>query len=209
VRVYTDIIYRSIIIGIYRKIRSISICSRWDWRDRIRRSRRSVNGADTNERKHSLSLVYADWLDYDGVQVIAFEDDASRKILSIGEFANATTKSAIAAFKHAEELARAYRGYINAVNTDQGTQFYAGGGKKRKGVSRFEQYLNARGVNHIPSKRNNPQTNGTIERWFQEYGRHRWRFDSDYASQGGTITVSTELTILNAVKPRMKHLSGK
>jgi transposase InsO family protein len=105
--------------------------------------------------------------------VIAFEDDAPRKIRSIGEFANATTDNAITVFKHAEKLARAYRGYINAVNTDQGTQFYAGGGKKRKGVSRFEQYLNARGVNHSPSKRNNPQTNGKIERWFLEYRRHR------------------------------------
>jgi transposase len=31
------------------------------------------------EREHCLSLVHADWLDYDGLQVIAFEDDASRK----------------------------------------------------------------------------------------------------------------------------------
>jgi putative transposase len=134
------------------------------------------------ERKHSLSLVHADWLDYDGVQVIAFEDDASRKILSIGGFSNATTENAITAFKRAEEVARAYRGYIIAVNTDQGSQFYASGGeKKSKGVSRFEQYLNARGVRHIPSKRNNPQTNGKIERWFQEYRKHRWRFESEYA----------------------------
>lgn len=54
------------------------------------------------ERKHSLSLVHADWLDYDGIQVIAFEDDASRKILSIAEFAHATTNNAIAVFKRAE-----------------------------------------------------------------------------------------------------------
>jgi hypothetical protein len=84
---------------------------RWDWRDRIRRSRRSVNGADR--------------LDYDGVPVIAFEDDASRTILSIGEFANATTGNAITAFKRAEELSMAYQGYIIAVNTDHGSQFYA------------------------------------------------------------------------------------
>ena len=97
-----------------------------------------------------------DWLDYDGTQVIAYEDDASRKILSIGEFTNATTDNAIAVFKRAEDIARAYRGKITAVNTDRGTQFYASGGeKKKKGVSRFKQYLYARGVKHIPSKRNN------------------------------------------------------
>jgi putative transposase len=134
------------------------------------------------EREHSLSLVHADWLDYDGVQVIAFEDDAARKILSIGEFAHATADNAIAVLQRAEEVARTYRSHILEVNTDQGSQFYASGGeKKRQGVSRFEEYLNARSINHIPSKRNNPQTNGKIERWFQEYRRHRWRFDGAYA----------------------------
>jgi len=56
------------------------------------------------ERKHSLSLVHADWLDYDGTQVIAYEDDASRKILSIGEFAHATTENALSVFKRAEDI---------------------------------------------------------------------------------------------------------
>ena len=55
-----------------------------------------------SESTHRLSLVHADWLDYDGIQVIAFEDDASRKILSIAEFAHATTNNAIAVFKRAE-----------------------------------------------------------------------------------------------------------
>ena len=62
------------------------------------------------ERKHSLSLVHADWLDYEGTQVIAYEDDASRKILSIGEFTNATTDNAISVLKRAEDIAKEYRG---------------------------------------------------------------------------------------------------
>jgi len=112
--------------------------------------------------------VHADWLDYNGTLEIAYEDDTSRKILAIGEFTNATTDNAICVFKRAEDIARAYHGKITAVNTDRGTQFYASGGeKKKKGVSRFKQYLNAQGVKHIPSKRNNLQTNGKIERWFQ------------------------------------------
>ncbi len=62
-------------------------------------------------------------------------------------------------FNRAEDIARAYRGKITAVNTDRGSQFYASGGeKKKKGVSRFKQYLYARGVKHIPSKRNNIRT---------------------------------------------------
>jgi putative transposase len=80
------------------------------------------------ERKHSLSPVHADWLDYDGTHVIAYEDDTSRKILSSGEFTNATTDNAISVFKRAEDIAREYRAKITAVNTDRGTQFYASGG---------------------------------------------------------------------------------
>ncbi|KAF5429617.1 hypothetical protein C5S36_15075, partial [Candidatus Methanophagaceae archaeon] len=80
------------------------------------------------ERKHSLSLVHADWLDYEGTQVIAYEDDTSRKILTIGEFTNATTDNAICVLKRAEDVARAYRGKISVVNTDRGSQFYASGG---------------------------------------------------------------------------------
>ena len=62
-------------------------------------------------------------------------------------------------FKRAEDIARADRVKITAVNTDRGSQFYASGGeKKKKGVSRFEPYRNARGVKHISSKRNNIRT---------------------------------------------------
>ena len=131
------------------------------------------------ERKHSLSLLHADWLDHEGVQVIAYEDDASRDILSIGEFTNATTVNAIEVLKEAEAVAAECYGSILAINTDRGSQFYASGGeKKKKGISDFEQYLMDQEIKHIPSKRNNPQTNGKIERWFQEYIKHRHRFDT-------------------------------
>jgi len=131
------------------------------------------------ERKHSLSLVHADWLDHDGSQVIAYEDDASRRVISIGEFISATTENAIQVLKEAEALATNYCGCILAINTDRGTQFYASGGeKKKKGISQFERYLKDQGIKHIPSRRNNPQTNGKIERWFQEYLKHRHRFDT-------------------------------
>ncbi|RCV63021.1 hypothetical protein C5S53_16020 [Methanophagales archaeon] len=86
--------------------------------------------------------------------MIAYEDDASRKIFSIGEFTHATTENALSVSKLAEDIARESRVKITAVNTDRGTQFYASGGeKKKKGVSLFKQYLDARGVKHIPSPR--------------------------------------------------------
>ena len=131
------------------------------------------------ERKHSLSLVHADWLEHNGVQVIAYEDDASRKILSIGEFANATADNAILVLKEAESAVSGYNGGICGINTDRGSQFYANESwKKKKGISQFEQYLDDHGIKHVPSRRNNPQTNGKIERWFQEYIKHRYRFET-------------------------------
>jgi transposase InsO family protein len=154
--------------------------------------------------------VHADWLDYDGTQVVAYEDDASRKILSIGEFTNATTDNAIGVFKRAEDIAREYRGKITAVNIDRGSQFYASGGeKKKKGVSRFKQYLNARGVKYIPSKRNNPQTNGKIERWFRSTEDIGRGLILPMRLQSGIITESMGHLIWNTLKLRMMHLSGK
>jgi len=56
------------------------------------------------ERKHSLSLVHTDWYDYNGTQVIGVEDDASRYLLALGEFDNATTKNVIKVFEEAFEI---------------------------------------------------------------------------------------------------------
>jgi transposase InsO family protein len=104
-----------------------------------------------------LSLVHADWFNYEGVWVIAFEDDASRKILATGEFSNATTENAINVLKNAKSVATDYNDKILAINTDRGSQFYASSGeKRRKGVSEFEQYLRNKGIQHILSRKNNP-----------------------------------------------------
>ena len=131
------------------------------------------------ERKHSLSLFHADWCEHNNVKVIAYEDDASRNILALGEFEHATGENTIKILKEAETAVAQYNGDILAINTDRGSQFYANAGeKKKKGISQFEQYLQDQGIRHIPSKRNNPQTNGKMERWFQEYIKHRHRFST-------------------------------
>lgn len=133
------------------------------------------------ERKYSLSLVHADWLEYQGKYIIAYEDDASRKILSIGEFDNATTENAIIVLKEVEKQAQRFNGLIQAINTDRGSQFYPNKRDKNgRAESVYQNYLKSRGIKHIPSRRNNPQTNGKIERWFQEYQKHRHKFNSAY-----------------------------
>jgi len=42
----------------------------------------------------------------------------------------------------------------------------------------FQKYLKSQDIKHIPSRVHNPQTNGKIERFWYEYDKHRWRFDS-------------------------------
>ena len=76
-------------------------------------------------------------------------------------------------------MAESVNGVIFAINSDRGSQFYANKkGKKGKGKSQFQKYLEKKRIKHIPSRRNNPQTNGKIERWGREYKQHRDQFDT-------------------------------
>ena len=111
--------------------------------------------------------------------MIGVEDDASRCLLALGEFSNATTENVIKVFEEAESYARSFNGHILAVNSDRGAQFYANN-RNSKGFAKhkFGSYLDSKDIQHIPSRRNNPQTNGKMERWFREYGKHRSRFES-------------------------------
>ena len=131
------------------------------------------------ERKHSLSLIHADWFEYNGKKIIVFQDDASRYILSIYEFEHATGVNTIKILKEALSVAESVNGVILAINTDRGSQFYANKkGKKGKGKSQFQKFLEKIGIKHIPSRRNNPQTNGKLERWGREYKQHRDEFET-------------------------------
>jgi len=131
------------------------------------------------ERKHSLSLVHADWFEYNGKKVIAYQDDASRYILAMRECDHATAYMTISVLKVTMKEAESVHGTIHAINTDRGSQFYANKkGKKGKGKSQFQKYLEKKGIKYIPSRRNNPQTNGKLERWGREYKKHRDKFDT-------------------------------
>lgn len=133
------------------------------------------------ERKHSCSLIHGDWTEWNGKQIIGFIDDASRKMLSLGEFDEATGKNTLDTFKKAEKSVEEYNAIILEVNTDRGTQFYTNKREKKKGIkgiSEFEKYLDNGEIKHIPSRVNNPQTNGKFERWVREYKKHRNKFNS-------------------------------
>jgi len=127
------------------------------------------------EREHSGSLLHADWhqTTKDSPQVILWLDDASRKVISGGEFLSADTDNTIATLKEAQKVMTSYNVPINEVNTDQGTQFY---NNKSDELGQFEEYLERARITYVPSRRRNPQTNGKLERHWQEYDRHRNRF---------------------------------
>ena len=128
------------------------------------------------ERKHSCSLVHGDWhrRTENDPHAIIWLDDASRKILACGEFSEATTEHSIETLLEAIEHANTSHTSIRQVNTDRGTQFYS----NKKKPSRFEQFLTSQGIQFIPSRKQNPQTNGKLERHWLEYDRHRPRFNN-------------------------------
>ena len=145
------------------------------------------------EREHSFSLLHGDWhrTSETGPHCILWLDDASRMILSGGEFEEATTEHSIEMLEAAFQVAVSLNCEVRDVNTDRGTQFFAnpredevlrgrsrGTCAKKAPESSFQLFLRTRGVHHAVSRTGHPQTNGKAERLWLEYDRHRWRFSS-------------------------------
>jgi putative transposase len=129
------------------------------------------------EREYSLSAGHLDWHDPgNGKQVCVVLDDASRKILSGGEFDNATEENSV---KLVEIVIKKY-GYIQKIRetiTDHGAQFYANKrDKDGKAEHGFERFLEENSIKHILCRYKHPQTNGKVEKWFDLYRVHRKRF---------------------------------
>ena len=135
------------------------------------------------ERDHSFSLGHMDYHEskYNGKWVIVWIDDASRLILTGGEFDEANTETAKKMVDKAIKVAsEKYCSKLRELNTDKGTQFFNSRYNKDgiRSLSDFEKYLIKKGIKHIPSKRNHPQTNGKNERWFRTYEENRAKFIS-------------------------------
>ena len=130
------------------------------------------------ERKHAGSLGHMDSYECkwkDNMRLITFLDDASRKILAATEIPHATAQNAIAVAASAIREAWKHNLIIKQVNTDHGSEFMSNH-KAEKNRHQFLTYLDSQGIQHIPSRVNNPQTNGKLERWHQEYAKHRPSF---------------------------------
>lgn len=129
------------------------------------------------ERDHSFSLVHGDWhrTSLDHPHAIVWLDDASRYALCGSEFPEATAEHSIETFQRIMDQSSHFHAFIRDVNTDRGTQFYS---NHPNSTSQFQEFLKVNGIRHVPSRRNNPQTNGKLERFWYEYDKHRWRFET-------------------------------
>jgi putative transposase len=110
-------------------------------------------------------MWHVDWSEYKEKQYCSFIDDRSRKIMAAGEFDNATTENT----KFVLFQAMLDNGVCPAIIlSDKGAQFYANKYDKtgKKGVSEFEKELVDLGIEFWTSRRNHPQTNGKMEKWF-------------------------------------------
>ncbi len=136
------------------------------------------------EREHSGSLLHADYhrTTETHPHCILWLDDASRMILSGGEFPEATSDHAIETLRAALAMAARWNLTIREVNTDRGSPFYA---NRRfgadPGLGRFQEFLAQHGIRHVVSRVNNPETNGKAERLWLEYDKLRWHFPTLHA----------------------------
>ena len=109
--------------------------------------------------------------------VILWEDDASRKVLSGGEFDAIRAEQSIATFQAAQREARTWWLEVREANTDRGCEFYCTEkDMHRSGLAQFQDLLQGQGVRHVVGGVNHPQTNGKPERLWYEHAKHRWRF---------------------------------
>ena len=93
------------------------------------------------------------------------EDDASREIVAARETWNpVTNQDSIAGHgRSCGPCLGLISVVIVAVNTDRGSEFFSNQkAKNPDSKSAFEKYLEKKGIKHIPSSPNNPQTNGII-----------------------------------------------
>lgn len=110
-------------------------------------------------------MWHCDWSEHEERWYLAFIDDRSRKIMAAGAFDHATTSNALFLLLWAI-LTHEVCPVI--LLSDKGSQFYANKytNKGEKGISEFEQKLMELGIELWTSRRNHPQTNGKMEKWF-------------------------------------------
>ncbi len=131
---------------------------------------RRLKGTRRFERKHSMSLLQADWKGgKEGNPMLTFLDDHSRFIPASEKFSEATTENSI---RMLETIIRAF-GKPRQVLTDRGTQFWE---NRRNKPNSFGLFCEEQGIKHIKASKQSPQTCGKIESFHGCYDDESWRF---------------------------------
>jgi transposase InsO family protein len=123
------------------------------------------------ERRHSMSLLQADWTDVRKEPKLTFIDDHSRFIPRSEIFSEMTAENSVKLF---EKVIRDF-GKPQQVLTDQGVQFHNPRGEK---VSLFTQFCIDNGIKHIRASKGRPTTIGKIEAYHGCYRAEGWRFST-------------------------------
>ena len=136
-----------------------------------------------DQQTYSLSAVHMDWHEsrvVPGKQVCVVLDDASRKVLSGGEFDNATQGNSVLLLKEALQSCReTYNLGIRECISDHGTQFYLTNEiSMEMRITCLRKFFRTEVVKQILCRVKHPQTNGKEEKWFDFYEKHRGRYNS-------------------------------
>lgn len=132
------------------------------------------------EREHSLSAGHIDWHEkgVDGSYVCAIIDDSCRKILAGGEFDACNTMYSKEVVNQVVDKYWHIRPMRELI-MDRGSEFGAHlTDEKGDWDGEFKQHLEGLGVHPIRIRRQHPQSNGKIEKWFDCYRLHRHIFQS-------------------------------
>ncbi len=125
------------------------------------------------ERRHSNSLWHADWKEWNGKQLIVFEDDASRFITGWGLFDSASAENSLQVFAVAVDK----YGAPKQLLTDNGSHFCNAFDKKDLRHV-FHGGVAAAGVQHVFTRVKHPQCNGKNERVFRTLNHEAKRLGS-------------------------------
>lgn len=131
------------------------------------------------ERTYPLSAVHLDWsTGINGTALCVVLDDASRKILSGGEFERQSAETSVKLLKEALDKYASIKKIREAI-TDRGSEFHANRRDKDGDATHlFEDFCKENNITHILCGRAHPQTNGKVEKWFDLYKRKRGKFKS-------------------------------
>jgi putative transposase len=126
------------------------------------------------ERQYANELWHMDWAIFDGLNVLAIIDDASRFIVGYGIYKEATVENTIEVTRKAIEK----YGAPDAILTDRGSQFYY---NRKDGdyKTAFQEFLEKKNIKHIVGRVHHPQTNGKVERLFGVI-KYRWKYLLDF-----------------------------